>query len=94
MRSDERPGSDILGGRIAPERWVPEARAKLEGRFEGLVLYLFAVLPILMGLIALGRGQTEMLIVDVVSAALIVFGAHSIRSGRRAERAFKARRVA
>ncbi|HEX2526418.1 MAG TPA: 5-bromo-4-chloroindolyl phosphate hydrolysis family protein [Geminicoccus sp.] len=94
MRSDGRSGPDILGGRTAPERWVPEIRSKLEGRFEGLILYLFAILPMLMGLIALGRGRTDMLIADVVSAALIVFGASSIRAGRKAERAFKARRVA
>ncbi|WP_159713680.1 5-bromo-4-chloroindolyl phosphate hydrolysis family protein [Geminicoccus flavidas] len=96
MRSD-RPagsGSDILGGYAAPQRWIPEARSRLEGRFEGLVLYLFALWPIMGALVALSRGRADAVLVDALAAALVIGGAGLIRSGRRAERAFRALKVA
>ncbi|WP_084506894.1 5-bromo-4-chloroindolyl phosphate hydrolysis family protein [Geminicoccus roseus] len=98
MHSDRtagtRPDQAILGGRPPPQRWVPEMRSRLEGRFEGLILNLFALVPILAAFIALGRGRTEAVLLDVVAAALVIGASASIRAGRRAERAFRARSVA
>ena len=98
MRS-ERPadglrGHGILGGHAARQRWVPEFRARLEGRFEGLVLYLFALVPILSALIALGRGRTDALLVDGLAAGLVVLASISIRAGRRVERVYHMKTVA
>lgn len=87
-------GDAILGGRAAPQRWVPEVRARLEGRFEALILNLFALVPIFTAFVALGRGRTEAVLVDVVAAALVIAASAAIRAGRRAERAFLARSVA
>jgi len=96
MRSDRRggPGSDILGGRTPPERWIPEAGARIGSRLDGLILYLFAFWPILSALVALTRGRADAALVDALAAALIIVGAGLVRSGRKAERAFRARAVA
>jgi len=98
MRSDRAPGPSaghaILGGRAAPQRWVPEVRARLEGRFEALILNLFALVPIFSAFIALGRGRTEAVLVDMAAAALVIAASVSIRAGRRAERSYLARTVA
>lgn len=103
MRSDDvagrrsergRPDQAILGGRPPPQRWVPELRSKLESRLEAVILYLFALVPIFSAFIALGRGRTEAVMVDVAAAALVIGGVLSIRAGRRAERAFLVRKVA
>ena len=91
---DGLAGERIRGGRPAPERWVPEVRARLEGRFEGLVLYLFALVPIAGALLALGLGRTGALLVDIAAAALIAAASVSIRVGRQIERAYLARSVA
>ena len=101
-REPEARGGDILGGRPAPRTWSPDdpvssAKAGLRAvgnRFEGMPLFLFALVPLVGAFLALLRGRVDGLVIQLLAVVLIVLGTLSVRRGLRAARRHAAQVVA